>query len=56
MKKKTENREEKVLKNNHCIHCNFVPNWGNKFHFYWRQTQGNVEYTIKESIRIKKST
>jgi len=54
--KKTENREEKVLKNSHCTHCNFVPNWGNKFHFYWRQTQANIKYTIKESIRITKST
>ena len=24
--KKTKNREEKVLRNNHCTHCNFVPN------------------------------
>ena len=23
--KKTENREEKVLRNSHCTHCNFVP-------------------------------
>ena len=26
MKKKTENSEEKVLKNSHCTHFNFVPN------------------------------
>jgi len=42
MKKKTENREEKVLRSSHNTHCNFVPNWGNKFRFCWRQTQGNI--------------
>ena len=26
MKKKTENREEKVLRSSHNTHCNFVPN------------------------------
>jgi len=31
--KRTENREEKVLRNNHYTHCNFVPNWRNKFYF-----------------------